>query len=73
MWEILDEDLLYEGRDGILVLPEDVDGLADGMSRTLSDYYLREKLSKSDIERLRRFSPENTVPQWERLLMEIGR
>ncbi len=65
-------EILCDGRNGILVPPEDVDGLADGMSRILSDRYLREKLSRPDIKQLRCFSTENIVPQWEQLLMEVG-
>jgi len=66
-------EILSDGRNGILVPPEDVDSLADGMSRILSDGYLREKLLTSDIEHLRCFSTENIVPQWEQLLMEVAR
>jgi glycosyltransferase involved in cell wall biosynthesis len=64
-------EILCDGREGILVPPEDVDGLADGISRILSDQSLREKLSISNIERLRCFSTENIVPQWEQLLAEV--
>jgi glycosyltransferase involved in cell wall biosynthesis len=66
-------EILCDGRAGVLVPPEDVNALADGMSRILSDRSLRDKLSTSDIERLRCFSTENIVPQWEQLLMEVGR
>lgn len=52
--------------------PEDVDGLADGISKIISDSDLREKLSTPNIERLRCFSTEYIVPQWEQLLMEIS-
>jgi glycosyltransferase involved in cell wall biosynthesis len=65
-------EILCDGRAGVLVPPEDVDALADGMSKILSDRSLRDKLSTSDIERLRCFSTENIVPQWEQMLMEIG-
>jgi glycosyltransferase involved in cell wall biosynthesis len=64
-------EILCDGREGILVSPEDVDGLADGMSRILTNRSLREKLSASNIERLQCFSTENIVPQWEQLLAEI--
>jgi len=64
-------ETLSEGKDGILVPPEDADGLADGMYRILSDGHLREKLSRPDIERLQCFSTENVIPQWEQLLLEI--
>ena len=65
-------EILCDGREGILVPPEDVDALADGMSRILSDRYLRQELSTSNIERLRCFSTENIVPQWEQLLIEAS-
>ena len=65
-------EILSEGRVGILVPPEDADGLADGMYRILSDQSLREKLSTSNFQRLQRFSPEKIVPKWEQLLMEVG-
>ena len=65
-------EILCDGRAGILVPPEDVDALAGGMGRILSDHHLREKLSRPDIERLRCFSTENIVPQWEQLLMEVS-
>ena len=66
-------EILSDGRNGILVPPEDVESLADGMSRILSDGYLREKFSIPDIEHLRCFSTEYIVPQWEQLLMEVVR
>ena len=64
-------EILYDGREGILVPPEDIGALADGISRILSDGHLWEKLSIPDIERLQCFSTENVVPQWEQLLLEI--
>jgi glycosyltransferase involved in cell wall biosynthesis len=65
-------EILSDGRAGVLVPPEDVNALADGMSRILSDRSLRDKLSTSDIERMRCFSTENIIPQWEQLLMEVS-
>ena len=66
-------EILSDGENGILVLPGDVNSLADGMSKILSNIELREKLATPDMEPLRRFSLENVVLQWEKLLMEIGR
>ena len=66
-------EMITDGENGILVPPNDVNSLADGIHRVLSDGNLRARLSTPDIEWLRRFSPENTVHQWERLLMEISR
>lgn len=66
-------EILSDGENGLLVPPEDVDGLANGMSRILTDHSLREILSMPNGEQLSRFSPENIVPQWEQLLMEITR
>lgn len=66
-------DTLSDGENGILVLLEDVNSLADGMYKILSNGELRERLAKPDKELLRRFSPENMVSQWEQLLLEINR
>ncbi len=66
-------EVLSEGGCGILVPPEDVSALADGMAKILSDRGLREKFSKSGIERAKWFSPENRVPQWEDLLTEVAK
>jgi glycosyltransferase involved in cell wall biosynthesis len=66
-------EILTEGENGILVLPEDVDSLAVGMFKILSNGNLREQLVTPDEEYLRRFSLENIVPQWEQLLIEVGR
>jgi glycosyltransferase involved in cell wall biosynthesis len=64
-------EILSDGENGILVLPEDVNSLADGIYNILSNTELRERLAIPDIEQLGRYSLENIVTQWEQLLMEI--
>jgi glycosyltransferase involved in cell wall biosynthesis len=63
-------DILTDGENGIMVLPDNVNSLANGMYKILSDGELRAKLSIPDTEWLRRFSPGNIVSQWQRLLKE---
>jgi glycosyltransferase involved in cell wall biosynthesis len=65
-------EILSDGENGILVLPEDVNSLADGIYNILSNGELRERLATPDIEQLGRYSLENIVTQWEQLLMEIA-
>lgn len=65
-------EILSDGENGILVLPEDVNSLANGIYNILSNSELRERLAIPDIEQLGRYSLENIVTQWEQLLMEIA-
>src|SRR5262249_36883680 len=44
-------DLVEEGREGLLVDPEDVDGLAGALVRCLSDRELAERLGRAARER----------------------
>lgn len=66
-------EMLHDGEKAILVRPDDVNSLADGMYKVLTDNQLRAKLSIPDLEWLGRFSPENTVHLWEKLLTEVSR
>jgi glycosyltransferase involved in cell wall biosynthesis len=66
-------EMITDGENGILVPPNDVNSLADGIYKVFSDNNLRAKFSKPDLEWLRRFSPENNVHHWEELLIEISR
>lgn len=64
-------EILSDGENGILVLPEDIESLAEGMYKILSNSELREKLTISNTEKLQLFSLENIIPQWEQLLISL--
>ena len=65
-------EVLSDGVNGVLVPTENVDELALGMSQILLDGKLRAALSQKARESVKTFVPENTLPQWERLLIELA-
>ena len=67
------EEILAHGEYGIIVKREDVHSLAKGISRILTDADLRKRLSEKGVERARLYSPENRVPNWERLLLQVSK
>lgn len=62
---------LSQGKYGILVEPEDVGSLANGMSNILCDRELREKYATAGPERAAWYRPETRVGDWEALLCEV--
>lgn len=58
------EDMITDGDDGLLVAPDDVDALASGLDRLLSDAALREKLGARARETTKRFKPSAIGRQW---------
>lgn len=66
-------EVLSDGVNGILVPTENVEELALGMSRVLLDGNLREAISQKGRKSVESFAPENTLPQWEHLLIELAR
>jgi glycosyltransferase involved in cell wall biosynthesis len=62
---------LSEGKYGILVEPEDVASLADGITTILSDHVLREKYATAGPERAAWYRPETRVGDWETILCEV--
>ncbi|MGW7355085.1 glycosyltransferase family 4 protein, partial [Streptomyces sp. NPDC054784] len=64
-------DVLTDGREGILVPPEDVEALAGAMSRLMGDRALREKLGAAALRTARDYSPAEVHPRWESLFSEL--
>jgi hypothetical protein len=54
-------EVVRDGHCGLLFEPEDTDGLADSVSRLLSDPALRNKLSRGAKEQVRLFSSRNSA------------
>ena len=54
-------DLLTEGVDGLLVPPEDPDGLAKAIMSVISNEELRERLIRNGLETSRRFSIHKVI------------
>lgn len=70
-------DVLTDGKEGLLVPPEDVDGLARAMSRLMGDEDLRAAMGDAALMTVQNYSPEAIHAQWtelfEQLLAEKGR
>ena len=52
------KEILGDGRYGLLVPPDDVDGLADGLVRLANDEHLRADFTSRGLEGARRYSAQ---------------
>jgi len=60
-------DIIRDGMDGILVLAENVAGLAGAMDRLMGNAAERERLARRAPEVLARFSLESVLALWEQV------
>jgi glycosyltransferase involved in cell wall biosynthesis len=60
------------GEAAVLVDPYDVDSIAEGLRRVLSDPALAAELGRKGQERAREFSWERSVARTRQLYQEIG-
>jgi glycosyltransferase involved in cell wall biosynthesis len=61
-------DLLVERETGLLVPDDDHQAMAEAVLRLLAEPHLANRLSRQGRSMAERFSWEQTLPQWERLL-----
>jgi glycosyltransferase involved in cell wall biosynthesis len=66
-------DIIHDGVDGLLVPPEDTEGLVAAIDRLLRDDALRVSLSRRAIEVRDRFTIEAVTAKWEALFQEAMR
>lgn len=64
-------DVLTDGKEGILVPPEDTEGLADALCRIMDDQALREKMGTAALQTAHDYAPAAVHPQWESLFTEL--
>ena len=64
-------DIITDGRDGLLVPAQDVDGMAAGISKLIASESLRRDLGMAGLETAARYSPEAVTPMWEQLFGEL--
>ncbi len=66
-------EVLDGGRYGVLVPPDNTHALVDGLSRLLNDGALGASFVAASRERVRVYTAEQVIPQWERLLGSVAR
>jgi hypothetical protein len=63
-------DILADQVDGLLVAPENVAALADGMRRLIADPELRQRLGDAAVQGVQRFRQDAIVARWDALVRE---
>jgi glycosyltransferase involved in cell wall biosynthesis len=61
-------EVIRDGVNGVLVLPEDVEGLTLALARLMDDEAERDRLGKRAPEVLDRFSVEKVMAEWDDLI-----
>ncbi|MEV0590153.1 glycosyltransferase family 4 protein [Nonomuraea cavernae] len=64
-------DVLTPEVDGLLVPPEDVDGLASALDRLMGDRALRLRIGAAAAQTARNYAPDVIMPVWEDLFSEL--
>ena len=64
-------ELIRDGIDGLLVAPENVQALADGINRLIDDPDLARALSARAPEVMSRFSLSNALASWDAVFAEV--
>jgi GalNAc-alpha-(1->4)-GalNAc-alpha-(1->3)-diNAcBac-PP-undecaprenol alpha-1,4-N-acetyl-D-galactosaminyltransferase len=63
-------EIIRDGVDGLLAPPEDVEALANSMSRLMADPHERRRLAKRAPEVLERFGTRKVMDIWENMIRE---
>ena len=66
-------EIIDDHRNGILVAPNDVEGLANGMRELMDDPALRRRLGSAAAATARDYTLDVVGPRWEALLDELAR
>ncbi|ADD40116.1 glycosyl transferase group 1 [Stackebrandtia nassauensis DSM 44728] len=65
------EELVSDGRDGILVPPEDVEELGTAMAWLATDVEARATMGERALRKARDYGPDAVAAQWEQLFTEL--
>ena len=65
-------EIISDGRDGILVPPEDVGGLADALTALIEDEPRRRRLGAAGRETARTYDSDEIGRRWEALVRELA-
>jgi glycosyltransferase involved in cell wall biosynthesis len=64
-------DIVDHRRNGLLIPPNDIEGLADGISELIEDEALRRRCGAAAIETARAYTMEVIGPRWDALLRDL--
>lgn len=64
-------DIIKDGENGLLVEKENVEQLAEKLIVLMNDDNLRKKMGANAKENVKRYLPENIVPQWDELFKSL--
>ena len=64
-------EMIEQNKSGVLVPNGDVEALADALIALCHDAGRRQALGREAIERMRRFSPENILAQWQAVIVDV--
>lgn len=64
-------DIISDGEDGYLVEAENIDALANQIINLIKKKELRTKMGCNARENVKRYLPENVVPEWDKLFKEL--
>lgn len=66
-------DVIEDGKDGLLMQPGDVGGLADAIARLLNNQPMREQMARNARQKYENnYSPQSVIPQIEAVYLELG-
>lgn len=65
-------EIIRDEQDGLLVAPEDVDALAEALSRLIGDADLRARLGAAAVEVAERYAPERIQQRWDALIEDVA-
>lgn len=57
--------------NGVLVAPFNEKAFAESMSKLMCDEELRDRIAENGLNSVKRFSPENTLKQWEKMFEKL--
>ncbi|GAB2837329.1 glycosyltransferase family 4 protein [Streptomyces daliensis] len=64
-------EVITDGKEGLLVPPEDIEALAEAMGQLMNDEGLRADMGAAALQTARAYAPEAVHPRWERLFTEL--
>ena len=65
-------EIIRDGHDGLLVETEDVDALAEALSRLIGDADLRTRLGTAGVKVTERYDPDRIHQRWDALVEEVA-